>query len=251
VLATAATLGYLGWRLDTVAGQLREVDRRLDELSRIQQDAEAQREGLAARVSELEEATGGIFDPEAVAEAALPSVFKVVAGRVTGSAFAVGPPAEDGGTNLFTNYHVVEGVWLAGGREVVLEQADRRFPAVIVEVAPSADVAWLYSPDRFTGLPVATGELRPGQPVVSVGAPLGLGETVTTGVVSNTDRRLPDGTGPWIQFDAAVEPGNSGGPVVDAAGEVVGITTRKAVDVEGIGFAVPIHTACRLFDVCG
>jgi S1-C subfamily serine protease len=251
LLGLGGALAYLSRQLDHLSTRLDEANDRLAVIEREQEEGTARHETLAARVAELERAAGEVFDPEAIAEAVLPSVFKVVAGDVTGTAFAIGPEADDGGTNMFTNYHVVEQVWLGGGPGVFLERADRRYPAEVIEVDRSADVAWLRTDDSFPGLPPVTGQLRAGQPIVAVGAPLGLGDTITTGVVSNTDRELPDGTGPWIQFDAAVSPGNSGGPVINAAQQVVGIATRKATDFEGIGFAVPIGTACDLFDICG
>lgn len=250
LLGLSGALAYQTWQLDQLSRDLADVDDQLAALDQAQEEEAGQQATLAARVAELEQAAGDVFDPEAIAEAALPSVFKVVAGDFTGTAFAVGPAADDGSTNLFTNYHVVEQVWLAGDREVFLEREDRRFPAEIVEVDRGADVAWLRAEGSFRGLPPTADELRAGQPIVAVGAPLGLSDSVTTGVISNTDRELPDGTGPWIQFDAAVSPGNSGGPVINAAEEVVGIATRKASDFEGIGFAVPITTACDLFDIC-
>jgi putative serine protease PepD len=81
-----------------------------------------------------------------------------------------------------------------------------------------------------------------------VGAPLGLEDTVTTGVVS-AYRQEDDG--PTIQFDAPINPGNSGGPVVSADEEVLGLATAKAKDAEGIGLAIPIKTACDAFSgVC-
>ena len=81
-----------------------------------------------------------------------------------------------------------------------------------------------------------------------VGAPLGLEDTVTTGVISAFRPKDPDG--PTIQFDAPINPGNSGGPVVNSAKQVVGLATAKARDAEGIGLAIPIKTACDTFDVC-
>jgi putative serine protease PepD len=237
-------------RLSEVSDQFAETSERLNELSQGQAYAAERLDALEERAGELERAAGEAFDPEAIAVAVIPSVFKVIAGDFTGTAFAVGGPADDGGTNLFTNYHVVEQVWLRGDREVFLERRDQRYSAEIVDVHRSKDVAWLQTTSSFTGLAATEEQVRAGQPIVSVGAPLGLGDTVTTGVVSNTARNLPDGSGPWIQFDAAVEPGNSGGPVINAAHEVVGIATRKAIDFDGIGFAVPIADACDLFDIC-
>jgi putative serine protease PepD len=84
--------------------------------------------------------------------------------------------------------------------------------------------------------------------VVVVGAPLGLDDTVTTGVISAWRPDDPDG--PTIQFDAPINPGNSGGPVVNSSNQVVGLATAKAKDAEGIGLAIPIKTACETFNVC-
>ncbi len=91
-------------------------------------------------------------------------------------------------------------------------------------------------------------ELKVGQPVLAIGNPLGLpgGPTVTSGVVSSLRRHLGRGPGdgvPVIQTDAAVNPGNSGGPLVDLRGRVVAINTATIPYAEGIGFAIPINAA--------
>jgi putative serine protease PepD len=250
IASLVAALTYQGMRLSQVSDQLAETSQRLEDLSQGHLYVGERLDAVEERAGELERAAGEAFDPEAIAVAVIPSVFKVIAGDFTGTAFAVGRPADDGGTNLFTNHHVVEQVWLRGDREVFLERRDQRYSAEIVDVDRGKDVAWLHTSSSFVGLIATEQDIRTGQPIVSVGAPLGLGDTVTTGVVSNTSRDLPDGSGPWIQFDASVEPGNSGGPVINAAHEVVGIATRKATDFDGIGFAVPIADACALFDIC-
>jgi putative serine protease PepD len=250
VASLVTSLVYQGIRLAEVSDRLDRTSERLDELAQGQAYAAERLDGVEERAGELERAAGEAFDPEGIAVAVTPSVFKVTAGDFTGTAFVVGAPADTGGANLFTNYHVIEQVWLRGDREVFLERRDQRYPAEIVDVDRGADVAWLQTSSSFGGLVAADEEVRAGQPIVSVGAPLGLGDTVTTGVVSNPRRDLPDGSGPWIQFDAAVEPGNSGGPVINASHQVVGIATRKALDFDGIGFAVPIAQACALFDIC-
>jgi S1-C subfamily serine protease len=209
----------------------------------------ARLDGLDGRAGELEKKLGSTFDPEAISAAALPSVFRVNAGDVTGTAFAVGKPASGGGTHLFTNWHVVEQLWNGGGRKVTLERADDSFPATIVKVDKQNDVAQLKTTSKFTGLATAPGDPKSGQQIVVVGAPLGLTDSVTTGVVSAV-RTLPDTEGPMIQFSAPINPGNSGGPVINAAKQVVGIATAKARDAEGIGLAVPITVACKEFKVC-
>jgi S1-C subfamily serine protease len=246
----AAGLGLQTWRLLEVSSQLDRADQRLSDLVQGQEYGGERLDALEDRASELERRAGEAFNSEEIAAAVVPSVFMVVAGDFTGTAFAVGPAADDGGTNLFTNHHVVQPVWDSGGREVVLERTNQRYPAEIVAVDEEGDVAWLRTDTSFRGLRAGTGEVRSGQPIIAVGAPLGLTDVVTTGVVSSPSQELPDGSGPWIQFDAAVNPGNSGGPVVNSDQQVVGIATRKGNDAEALGFAVPISIACELFEIC-
>jgi S1-C subfamily serine protease len=248
--ALAAGLGWQTWQLRAVSSQLDRANQRLSELTQGQEYAGERLDAVEDRAAELERRAGEAFNSEEIAEAVVPSVFMVVAGDFTGTAFAVGPEADSGGTNLFTNYHVVQSVWDAGGREVMLERTNQRYEAEIVEVDPDVDVAWLRADTSFRGLSASSEQVRSGQPIIAVGAPLGLTDVVTTGVVSSPSQELPDGSGPWIQFDAAVNPGNSGGPVINSEQEVVGIATRKGTDAEALGFAVPIETACGLFDIC-
>jgi putative serine protease PepD len=204
--------------------------------------------GERGRSAELEKALTNVFDPEGISSAALPSVFRVRAGDFTGTAFSVGTKAADGTANLFTNYHVVESVWEAGGRAVTLERGSTRISATITKVSEGKDLALLRAKQEIKPLGVASGQVKPGQQVVVVGAPLGLDDTVTTGVISAF--REDDADGPTIQFDAPINPGNSGGPVVNTSKQVVGLATAKARDAEGIGLAIPIATACATFKVC-
>ncbi|MGC4852614.1 S1C family serine protease [Micromonospora sp. DT4] len=246
VVALAAVAGFQAYQLDRLGDRLAATDRRLAQA----QDGDGARlDGLEKRADALEKQAGAAFNPEAVASAVLPSVFRVRAGQFTGSAFAVGKPAAGGGTNLFTNFHVVESVWEAGGREVFLERTDQRFPATIVKVDKTNDVAHLRTTGKFTGLVTAPTAVKSGQQIVVVGAPLGLEDSVTTGVVSAL-RAAQGGSGPAIQFDAPINPGNSGGPVINGSKQVVGIATAKARDAEGIGLAVPIKVACDGFKIC-
>ncbi len=200
------------------------------------------------RTDRLEKQLAGVFDPEAVSSKVLPSVFRVRAGDFTGTAFSVGQKADNGKSNLFTNYHVVAEVWTDGGRKVTLERGNTKINATIVKVSKGKDLALLKADQDIAGLTTATSQVKPGQQVVVVGAPLGLDDTVTTGVISAWRPDDPDG--PTIQFDAPINPGNSGGPVVNSNNQVVGLATAKAKDAEGIGLAIPIKTACETFDVC-
>ena len=103
--------------------------------------------------------------------------------------------------------------------------------------------------ERLESLPLGDSEsVRPGDPAVVIGNPLGLARTLTAGVVSATDRRIdaPDGfpIRNAVQTDAAVNPGNSGGPLLDERGRVIGVISQGRGD--GIAFAVPVDTLERV-----
>jgi S1-C subfamily serine protease len=142
----------------------------------------------------------------------------------------------------------VDSLYTSGGREVALERDNKRYTAKIVKVGDGGkDVALLHTTETFPRLQQGKTATAPGQPVVVIGAPLGLEDTVTTGVVSAL---RTNADGPVLQFDAPINPGNSGGPVVNAQKQVVGIATAKASKAEGIGLAIPISVACDVFSIC-
>ena len=242
----AVVTGVQAYQIHRLDDRLAAADRRTAEA----QGADARRlDGLEQRAGSLEKQAGAAFNPEAVASAVLPSVFRVRAGQFTGTAFAVGKAPAGGGTTLLTNFHVVESVFAAGERKVFLERTDQRFEATIIDTDKEKDLARLRTTATFGGLVAARTPVKSGQQIVVVGAPLGLQDSVTTGVVS-AFRKDEGGSGPVIQFDAPINPGNSGGPVINGSKEVVGIATAKARDAEGIGLAVPIKTACDRFKLC-
>jgi len=190
------------------------------------------------------------LDSATVAKKALPSVFQVVAGEYSGSSFVIGK-APGGGTYLLTNHHVVAHELDSGSKSVKLERSGGTFSAEVTQYDADLDIAVLKSDEDFATLSAADKAVRQGEPVVVVGSPLGLSDSVTTGVVSSAQRDVPGASEKFIQFDAAINPGNSGGPVLNAKGEVVGIATEKARDAEGIGLAIPISVPCDKFSVCG
>lgn len=255
VLAVVALVGSLGLGVVAVvqAGEIGDLREDLNaarrEASQARASEDQRLDSLEGQVSQLGERAGQVFDPQAVAAAVLPSVFRVSAGRLSGSAFAIGSPDAGGNTRLLTAYHVIAQVWAAGQSAVQLERDGSTYPATVTDIDQDNDMALLTSPFKFAGLATATTAAKAGQQIVVIGAPLGLTDSVTVGVVSAV-REGEGGSGQRIQFDASINPGNSGGPVVNTSKQVVGIATAKAKDAEGIGLATPIQTACSKFRLC-
>jgi S1-C subfamily serine protease len=196
-----------------------------------------------------------------VAAAVKPSVVTITAAGVTGvSPFSV--PATGAGSGfvvaanglILTNYHVVAG---ASSLTVTLDDT-RQVAASVVGTDAPHDLAVIKV--SVAGLvPVTMGDsdtVRVGQLAIAVGSPLGtLTDSVTQGIVSGIDRTVTVGDraakteknlSGLIQTDAAVNPGNSGGPLFDANGSVVGIVTASVGGAQGMGFAVPIKQAIEL-----
>jgi S1-C subfamily serine protease len=154
---------------------------------------------------------------------------------------------------ILTNLHVVHG---AKSIKVTFHDG-LESDAMVIGTQPEHDLAVLQAktiPDDLWAATLrSTAGLRPGEPVVAVGFPFGIGPSVSTGVISGLNREYQTVDGKrvltnLIQFDAAVNPGNSGGPLVTPEGEVIGIVTGLLNPTEhrvfiGIGFAVPIENA--------
>lgn len=151
---------------------------------------------------------------------------------------------------ILTNAHVVD-----NAKEVTVKLTDHReFRAKVLGSDKTSDIAVLKI--EAHDLPVErignSDQLHVGDYVLAIGAPFGLEETATAGIVSATGRSLPgDGYVPFIQTDAAVNPGNSGGPLFDATGAVVGINSQiysNSGGYQGVAFAIPINLAVQVKD---
>jgi serine protease Do len=161
-----------------------------------------------------------------------------------GSGFIISPDGV-----ILTNAHVVR-----DASEVSVKLTDRReFRAKVLGSDPKTDVAVLkIDAKNLPVVPLArANDLKVGEWVLAIGSPYGLESTVTAGVVSAKGRSLPDGNVPFIQTDVAVNPGNSGGPLFNTRGEVVGINSQiysQTGGYQGLSFAIPIDVANKVKD---
>jgi S1-C subfamily serine protease len=220
-----------------------------------------------ATVEVVKPAGGGSgFSPQAIYKTESPGVVTLIAietggasgrvGQALGSGFVV-----DSSGDIATNAHVVT----ADAKQVYVEFADgNRLDARIVGTDPDSDVALvkvnptqLRGPDaKLVPLPLgSTSGLRVGDPVAAIGSPFGKEQSLSVGVVSALDREIESLTAftisNAIQTDAAINHGNSGGPLLDASGKVVGINSQISSTSgggEGVGFAVPVETVKRSID---
>lgn len=149
---------------------------------------------------------------------------------------------------VVTNHHVVE-----GATQVQVTVGGRNFRAAVVATSPNHDLAVLRLSGSVSGLvPLPLGrsaDLRVGQTAIAIGNPFGFDQTMTTGIVSALGRTIEAAEGRLlhglIQVDAAINRGNSGGPLLDSAGRLIGVTTAIYSPTgasAGIGFAVPVDT---------
>jgi 2-alkenal reductase len=159
----------------------------------------------------------------------------------------------DAAGHVVTNFHVLSGA----DRIFVRVRGNETVPARLVGAARDYDLAVLKlvgSRAQLLPIPIGTSaDLRVGQAVFAIGNPYGLSRTLTTGVISALDRRLPTGANREIrgviQTDAAINPGNSGGPLLDSAGRLIGVNAAilsESGASAGIGFSVPVDVVNRV-----
>jgi S1-C subfamily serine protease len=229
-------------------------------------DRESGRDGTAATSAAaapqvIVEAAASGFDAARVYREASPgvvtirSIFSGSGGAAEGSGFVLNTDGE-----IVTNAHVVtdeSSGKRTAAKEVFVEFPDRNVvPAEILGFDPFADVALIkVDPDGFTLHPLELGndaEIVVGQPVAAIGSPFGEQQSLSSGIVSATDRSVKSLTQfqieGAIQTDASINPGNSGGPLLDAGARVLGINEQIETDSgsnSGVGFAVPVSAIKR------
>jgi putative serine protease PepD len=194
-----------------------------------------------------------------IAKRVLPAAVMIQVGRGSGSGFLI-----DKEGRILTNNHVVTGA-ADGSRIRVLYSDGRRVNAVLVGRSPSYDIAVIKASGAGSLEPIELGDseqVQVGEPVLAIGSPLGLSGTVTEGIVSARNRPVivtetSDADAPTayisaIQTDAPINPGSSGGPLVDAAGRAIAVNsailTFGSSRNIGLGFAIPINQAATIAD---
>ena len=162
---------------------------------------------------------------------AMPSVVSVTSAKGQASGVFIS------NTEIITNYHAISGAPTI----TILTNKGKSYMATLESYNETLDLALLgvQSPDSFSGLKLASlSNVKLGSKVIAIGNPYGFGFSVTEGIISGLDRIGPNGLPIYIQTDVPVNPGNSGGPIININGEIIGITTFKVSNSEGLGFAI-------------
>lgn len=181
---------------------------------------------LKKEVAEVGAVSG---DFSAVVQKVLPSVVSVITSNAQGSGVYIADKY------VVTNFHVIQG----SSSVKVLNYNRVRYNAFVIGSDQNADVAVLEVEHDQDFLPFAdSDQVNVGEKVIALGNPGGLSFTVTEGIVSATNRKAENGIA-YIQIDVPLNPGNSGGPLINKKGEIVGIINFKIGDFEGVGFALP------------
>lgn len=252
VLALVAMLGgavlFTNHQLQRLDRQAQTLQRDLASTQKELGDARAQvqvMQGLLAKTNKHVQQVGKsvrkqaaeALDVKAVTKDALPSVVTVFCGGSQGTGFAVdvGDPPDGFQTAIITNHHVIEACTFEGSPDPSVRQADLAPTTRLWNWDPVNDLALLYVDADIPTLATAESPEQ-GDPVVAIGSPYGLDDSVTTGIVS----QIYDD---FFQTDAVINPGNSGGPLLDRSGRVLGITTFKLGE-QGTNFAVRMRVTC-------
>jgi len=231
--------------------------------------SQTQTQTQTTKVEVLKPVGGGTrssFDPQTISKSEGPGVVTLQAinggrgGQALGSGFAI-----DGDGYIATNAHVVTSGSGAKANQVYVQFADgNKLAARIIGTDLDSDVALVkVDPSQLRGpgakivaLPFgASSELKVGDPVAAIGSPFGEQQSLSVGVVSALNRDIESLTnfpiGNAIQTDAAINHGNSGGPLLDGSGKVIGINSQirsTGGGGEGVGFAIPVETVKRSVD---
>lgn len=204
-----------------------ESQQSLNEISKVIADQQEKQTSFEQQIR-LIKATQADFST--VIEEAVKGVVGITTDRSIGSGFIVNPEGF-----IITNYHVI-----IDTEEINVFTFDRKvIPAKLLAYDNVRDLALLKIDGNYNALKLGdSDEVEVGNKVIAIGNPLGLSFTVTEGIVSALERRGQNGLREYIQTDVSLNPGNSGGPLINTLGEVIGINNFKISDTEGLGFAL-------------
>ena len=194
------------------------------------------------------EITGEAVNAGAVADVINPSVVLIYCTNDTGFSYGTGFFIRSNGY-IATNYHVVEGY----DEITVTLYSAKQIPAKLIGFDQEKDLAVLKIEGSAYPVPTMgnSDAVTVGEAAIAIGHPSGAAGawTTTQGIVSAVERRVTSTTPiPMIQTDAAVNPGNSGGPLCNGRAEIIGVVTRKITDYEGFGLAIPINEAMEILE---
>jgi S1-C subfamily serine protease len=211
---------YIDYNVDLQSAQTAQLAQSLLSQQALQNDISNQLQTLKAEQKDF----------SAIIEQSLRGVVSIGTDKSAGTGFLI----EDNGY-IVTNYHVIEGAQ----RIQVLTYDRDVMDAELMGYDINRDVALLKISGNYNSLDLANSDnLQVGNKVIAIGNPLGLSFTVTEGIVSATNRVGPNGYAEYIQTDVSLNPGNSGGPLIDTKGKVVGVNNFKVGGAENIGFAL-------------
>lgn len=208
--------------------QIGEVSRAVSrQRTELQTQITAQQETLENQINVLRASQS---DFSGVIEDVILSVVSVGTDKSAGTGFIV-----HAGGYVVTNYHVIQGSRFI----TVLTYDNVQHEATLIASDIGADLALLKMDGLFNPIEFAKPEdAQIGEKVIAIGNPLGLSFTVTEGIVSALDREGPNGLKAYVQTDVTLNPGNSGGPLIDTQGNVIGVNNFKIGNAEGLGFAL-------------
>ncbi|MEK6890958.1 MAG: trypsin-like peptidase domain-containing protein [Nanoarchaeota archaeon] len=194
-------------------------------------------DSLTSQINQLKADTSSDFS--GIIQDVIPGVVSVATDISQGSGFII---TEDG--YVVTNAHV-----LAGGRyvRVLTYETNQWIPAQLVDYDAEIDVALLKIPDKnYNNLEFGkSSELKIGEKAIALGNPLGLSFSVSEGIVSGLNRVGPNNLPIYIQIDTPLNPGNSGGPLINKEGKIIGINNFKLQGSENLGFALESDEAVK------
>ena len=255
LVALLGAVGYLVWRTDemaeqtaTLATKVADVEQDLEaanlEVGNLQEALEDTNESVTSVGEKVEEQADKALDSQAVTKAALHSVVTVLCEENLGSGFVIDVEDLPEGyrSAVITNHHVVEPCTDPAAPQVQVATGDTIADAHLQSWDAVNDLALVYIDRELPALQTAKSP-EVGDQVVAIGSPYGLDGTVTTGVISN----IYDDA---FQTDAAIGPGNSGGPLLDRHGDVLGVTTAMIDTSQGTNFAVRMRMRCEQLVRC-